>query len=328
MSYAFVAIGLFALLLGGEILIRGAVGLSSRLKLSPVLIGVVIVGFGTSLPELAVGVDAVLKGSPGLALGNAIGSNIANILFILATAALITPFVRSSRALFPDGVILMVVSLGVLSLGFQGQILPWQGAVMVTILVCYMTGEAIYAHRKRKSLKLSESGDTSNVDDADAETYKSSTAKPMQLIYALPCIVLGLIGLVIGANYLIDGASQIARDYNIPEEVIGLSVLAVGTSLPELASAVMAAMRGHSGLAYGNIFGSNLFNLLGILGVSAMVGTLTFPEQVLIVDGLVMITATGVMLFFFATGKGLSRIEGALMLLTYAAYITLRYTFL
>lgn len=328
MSYAFVAIGLFALLLGGEILIRGAVGLSSRLKLSPVLIGVVIVGFGTSLPELAVGVDAVLKGSPGLALGNAIGSNIANILFILATAALITPFVRSSRALFPDGVILMVVSLGVLSLGFQGQILPWQGAVMVTILACYMTGEAIYAHRKRKSLKLSESGDMPSVDDADAETYKSSTAKPMQLIYALPCIVLGLIGLVIGANYLIDGASQIARDYNIPEEVIGLSVLAVGTSLPELASAVMAAMRGHSGLAYGNIFGSNLFNLLGILGVSAMVGTLTFPEQVLIVDGLVMITATGVMLFFFATGKGLSRIEGALMLLTYAAYITLRYTFL
>ncbi|MEM7620673.1 MAG: calcium/sodium antiporter [Pseudomonadota bacterium] len=320
MTYAYLALGLFILLFGGEILIRGAVGLSNRLKLSPVFVGVVVIGFGTSLPEMAVGVDAVMQNAPALTLGNAVGSNIANILFILATAALLKPFERSKRALFPDGFILVVASCGVIALGFQDVIHPWQGAVMLCILIAHMSTEYYYAQRKSK---LARQSATSTPDE---DVFAYSDVKPMSLALALAFISLGLIALLSGAHMLIDGASQIAREFYISEEVIGLSVLAIGTSLPELASAVTAALRGHPGMAYGNIFGSNLFNLLGILGVSSLVGTLNFPERVFFIDGPIMIAATLVMLLFFWTGKRLSRIEGGLMLSIYIAYIYLRYT--
>lgn len=322
MAYFFVAGGLLILLLGGEILTRGAVNLSKRFKLSAVFIGIVVVGFGTSLPEMAIGVDAVLQNAPGLAIGNAIGSNISNILFILAVAAMIRPFNRSERSLFPDGFILVAVSAGVVALGIQGIILPWQGAIMVVLLVCYLTFEYISASRKKKQLaKITDTSDSS-------DPYEPSNIKEIPLALAIIFIILGLLGLVAGAHILIEGATQIARDYKIPEEVIGLSILAVGTSLPELASAAMAAYRGQSDLAYGNIYGSNLFNLLGILGVAAIVGPLTFPEKVLLIDGPLMIAATCLMLFCFWTGKGLSRIEGLIMFGVYVSYIYLRYTVL
>ena len=313
-SVIFVIIGFALLLIGGESLLRGAIALGRQLQMSPLFIGVVIIGFGTSMPEMAIGVDAVLSDASPIVVGNSVGSNIANILFILACAALIKPIARSGRVLFPDGLLLIIISLGFVLICTQKTIPAWQGAFMLAILVLLLTIE--YLRIKRKA-------------DLEALLKKApipvKNEKTMHPLFALFFIIVGIVALVFGADYLIAGGSDIARTFNVPEEVIGLSIIAIGTSLPELASAVVASSRGHSEVAYGNIFGSNLFNLLGIIGVSSFVGTLEVPPSISMIDGPVMIIATILMLVFLWTGKGLSRKEGLLMLLAYVAYITARF---
>ncbi len=314
MSLPFVLIGFFLLLIGGEALLRGAVSIGKRLHLSPLFIGVVIVGFGTSMPEMAIGIDAVLSNSSGIALGNAVGSNISNILFILAMAALVKPIARSERLIYPDGLLLVGVSVGFVFLCTQTLIPFWQGAAMTALLVAILGMEYLRIQKQSQHAKL--------IKQAPLPITEEKTWPPL---VAVLMIAGGIFALIAGAEFLIKGATEIARRLDVPEEVIGLSVIAIGTSLPELASALVASFRGHSEVAYGNIFGSNLFNLLGIVGVSSMVGPMFVPEAIFLIDGPVMVGATLLMLFFLWTGRGLSRWEGLLMLLVYIGYIISRF---
>jgi cation:H+ antiporter len=251
------------------------------------------------LPELVVGVQATLQGKSEITVGNVIGSNIANILLILALAALIAPILRPARVLTPDGYVLFAVTSGVLLLGAQGKILGWQGFVLIAFLIGLLTWQF-----------------------EPLETFSEDV--PVRLRIALLLTFVGLGLLPFGASMLIDGASQAARALGVSDAVIGITIVAIGTSLPELASAGAAAWRGHSDFAYGNVIGSNLFNILGILGASAIAAPLTVPREILTVDGPLLLFSTLLMVYFLVSGERLVRWEAAVMLTIYVAYIFLR----
>ena len=305
--------GFLFLLAGGEALVRGAVAIGRRFKLPPLLIGMVIVGFGTSAPELVVSVDATLKGAPSLAVGNVIGSNISNILLILATAAILRPVTRPPNVLMPDGFVLLGVTGLILVLGLRGTITGLQGFVLVAILLGLIAVEYMRALRKARIASILE------------EPLPLPTEVPERLLVSILLVCTGIAGLVFGAEMLVSGAIQVADALGVSKGLIGLTIIAVGTSLPELASTLVASRRGHSDVAYGNIIGSNIFNLLGVLGASAMAGTLEFPPAMVWFDGPVMLAATALMLVFLCTGKGLSRAEGIVLLAGYIAYVIARY---
>ena len=305
--------GMLLLIAGGEALIRGSVALGKRAGLSPLAVGIVIVGFGTSMPELVVCVGAVLDGVADMAVGNVIGSNISNVLVILAAAALIKPIGRPARVLLPDGVVVLSVSVAIVLSGLQGQIPFWQGLAMVALLVGLMASEYLRARREAKLGELLK------------EPLPLEAAMPYRPLVAALLALAGLAMVLYGAELFVDGATRAARFMGVSEGLIGLTIVALGTSFPELATALVAAWRGHSDVAYGNVIGSNLFNLLGILGASALAGPLTFPSIMVWLDGPVMIAATALMIVFVHSGARLSRLEAASMLCLYVAYVGLRF---
>ena len=307
--------GLFFLFAGGEGLVRGAVTVGQRLAVSPLLIGMVIVGFGTSTPELVVSVEATRAGSPALAVGNVIGSNISNVLFILAVAVLLRPIPRPDRVMVPDGIVLLLVSVVVVLLGLQGVILKWQGVALLSALFILIAIEYLRAKSKSRLAEILQ------------EPMPLPAEVPDRTLVSMLLVITGIAGLVFGADMLVDGATRVARALGVGEGLIGLTIVAIGTSLPELSGSVVAALRGHTDVAYGNIIGSNLFNLLGILGVSALVGNLEYPFVMVWFDGPIMVIATAAMLFFTSTGVGLSRKEGTILLVSYVAYVVLRYAY-
>lgn len=315
MIFVFLLGGLLLLGIGGEALIRGAVAIGHRLDLPPILVGMVIVGFGTSIPELVVSVQAIVQGAPGMAVGNVIGSNISNILLILGVAALIQPITKPERALVPEGIVLVVISGMVILLGLQGTIPPLQGSLFLVLLAGLMAAE--YA-RARSELRLKQ---------IFTEPVPLPEEVPQRLYISLLLVFAGIGALILGGDLLVEGATQIARALGVSEGLIGLTIVAVGTSLPELASSIAAAWRGHVAVAYGNVIGSNLFNLLGILGVSSLAGTLTFPFVMAWLDGPVMVAVTVLMLVFISSGTGLSRREALAMIVCYVAYVTVRYIY-
>jgi cation:H+ antiporter len=307
--------GLALLLIGGEAIVRGAAQVATRFGLSRLIVGMVIAGFGTSLPELVVSVRAVIAEAPGLAVGNVIGSNIANILLILALAALISPIAAARRHLEPEGFVLIAVSIVVLLMGLQGTLPRWQGAVLL-ITLFGLVGFRLH-------------------QEQDAERRRRATADVVETVAplagggwpALLFITVGLIALPIGGELFVDGAVEIATLLGISKALIGLTIVAVGTSLPELATTVVAAVRGEATIGYGNVVGSNIFNLLGIFGAATLVGTMQVPLQLVYIDGLVMLAATAMMFRFLLSHARLSRIEAAIMLASYAAYVVGRYAY-
>jgi len=315
LTTALLIAGFLFLLAGGEALVRGAVAIGRRLNLPPLLIGMVIVGFGTSAPELVVSVNATLEGAPGLAVGNVIGSNISNILLILATAAILRPVARPPNVLIPDGLVLLGISGLVVVLGLQGTIPTLQGFVLVAILLALIIVEYLRAQKKARIASILE------------EPLPLPSEVPERLLISVLLVLSGIAGLVFGADLLVAGATQIADGLGVSKGLIGLTIIAAGTSLPELASTLAASRRGHSDVAYGNVIGSNMFNLLGVLGASAMAGNLEFPRVMVWFDGPVMLAATALMLAFLCTGKGLSRAEGMVLLAGYIAYVIARYAY-
>jgi cation:H+ antiporter len=306
--------GLALLLVGGEALVRGGVAIAERYRLSPLLVGMVIAGFGTSMPELVVSVRATVGGSPAIAAGNVIGSNISNILLILATAALIRPIGRPPSLFMPDGLVLMTVSVGVVLLGLQGGVPAWQGGVLVFLLAGFIGVQYVRDVRSHALARVF----------AKQPPVPLPEELPRRLAVSILLVLAGLGGLVAGGDWFVDGAVRLARGLGVSEGLIGLTIVAVGTSLPELATSAIASIRGQSDLAYGNVLGSNMFNLLGIFGCAAMAGPLEVPRLMVYVDGPVMIGATALMLFFLARGSRLVRWEAAAMLACYAAYIAVR----
>ena len=299
--------GLVLLLIGGEGLVRGAVALARRLGISPLVIGVTLIGFGTSAPELATCIDAALRGAPGIAVGNVIGSNIANVLLILAVGAVVYPIAAQRRALGRDGSILLVSALICTAIVASGHIGRLLGAVLLIGLVIYLIAAALDDRRQTKMRD----------DDGEAETEERRFAVPLNLAL----IVVGLGAILLGADLLVKGAIDLAGRLGVSDAVIGLTVVALGTSLPELATAVIASLKREGELAFGNVVGSNIFNSLGIFGATALVQPIDVPNDVAGFDIWVMLAATTMLLVFAITNWSISRREGAVLLTGYIAYI-------
>lgn len=309
MPWLLTAAGLVLLFAGGEMLVRGAAALARRLGVPPLLIGLTVVGFGTSAPELLVSLEAALRAQPDLAMGNVVGSNIANILLILGASALIHPILVPATGIRRDALAVLAATLLLPALALNGTIDAWQGGAMVALLAGYI------AWSYHTDLQARNGGAELHLHEAE-----ELGAAPLPAWRSLLHLALGLAGVLLGARLLVSGAVDLARAMGVSETVIGLTLVAVGTSLPELATSVMAALRGHNDVALGNVLGSNLFNILGILGVTAAVVPLPFNPRLLALDLWVMLAATVVMLALFLGGRGLSRPGGVVFLLLYAGY--------
>jgi cation:H+ antiporter len=309
--------GGFALLLfGAEFLVRGAVSVARRLKVAPMIIGMTIVAYGTTSPELVVSLQAAYDGLPGISVGNVVGSNICNILLILGTSALIFPIAVKPQLLYRDATMMMGAALLFTALAFSGTIEQWQGGLMVALLVAY----TLYAFQQERV-----KGKANDPGDLAEELAEEFAEGPRPLWLALLSVAGGVAAVVTGAKLLIGAAMVTARYFGVGEEVIGLTIVAVGTSLPEFATAVVAAFRRHSDVAVGNILGAGIYNLLMIMGLVGVVTPIPVPAQILAFDLWLMIAVTGALLAFLLLRGGLSRPVGAAFLAGFVAYTALQY---
>lgn len=303
--------GLVVLTIGAEVLIRGSTALARQLGVSDLLIGLTLVGFGTSTPELVSSVQAAFLGSPGVAVGNVVGSNIANILLILGLAAAIAPFAVDQKAFRRDGLVVLVATLAAIGVSMTGQFSRTAGFTFLAMLASYIA-YAFFTERRHPDSAVTEN----LAAGAAAVTGPKSVA--LDIIMAIG----GLALLVIGANFLVRGSINVAGSLGVSDTIIGLTVVAIGTSLPELVTSTMAALRGKSGLALGNVVGSNIYNLFGILGTTAAIVPVAAPPEIVRFDNWVMLAATLLMLVFATTKGRLSRAEGLLLVIGYAGYLS------
>ncbi|MCK8046567.1 calcium/sodium antiporter [Shewanella sp. 1CM18E] len=291
--------GFLILTVGAEALVRGASQIALRLGLTPLIIGLTIVAFGTSAPELAVSVKSAIAGNSGIALGNVIGSNIANIGLILGITALIRPIKIESQMVRRDIPIMIGASLLFWSLLLDGGLSFWDGAILSALLVAYLTFSYFTAEKQT---------------DDDVEDTKQNP------ILSVLFIVIGISMLVGGGILFVDGAVAMAQSFGISEVIIGLTIVAIGTSMPELVTSIVAALKGQSDIAIGNVVGSNLFNILGILGVTALIHPI-IGSEISNLDWSAMIAFAVILLPFAYTGLRIGRREAALLVLGYVAYI-------
>ncbi len=312
-SWLLLLAGLAVLLIGADLLVRGASRLALRFGISPLVIGLTVVAFGTSSPELAVGVQSGLSGQSDIALGNVVGSNIFNVLAVLGLSALIAPLVVQQQLVRFEVPLIVGLSGLILLMAKDGRVGPFDGLLLVSGLAAYTV---FVIRQARREAPVVQAEYAKEFGDAPSGWM---TRLPVQI--ALLLVGLGL--LVLGATWLVDGAVAIARALEISEAVIGLTIVAAGTSFPELATSVVAAVRGERDIAVGNVVGSSVFNLLGILGVSALAtpGGLPVAPGLVYFDIPVMIAVAFACLPIFASGNRIARWEGALFLAYYAAYI-------
>ncbi|SDU05429.1 calcium/sodium antiporter [Halopseudomonas salegens] len=315
LNLLFLLVGVLLLTSGGEALIRGSLAAAQRMGISPLLSGLLIVGFGTSAPELVVSVDAALSNRPDIAVGNVVGSNISNVLLILGLCALISPLAVRPLVLRRDAVTVVAASILFLVLVGGSALGRPDAAVFLAALAAYL----IWAYRTERF------GTAPSAELHQAEGQEV-VALPRTALWIVTAIVLGLALLIAGSQILLKGAVGIAESFGISEAVIGLTLVAVGTSLPELSISLIAAFRRHADVAIGNILGSNIFNLLGILGISALLQPLPVHARILQFDQWVLLGTSLLLLLFLYTGRRLSRLEGGALLLGYAAYVALSFT--
>lgn len=315
LNYLLLLLGIALLTAGGESLIRGSLAAAERLGVSPLLSGLIIVGFGTSAPELVVSVDAAANGRPDIAIGNVVGSNIGNFLLILGVCALITPLAVRPLALRRDAITVVAASMLFVALAGGGSLQRADASILLLSLLAYL----IWAYLTERS----SAAQPAELHKAEAEEL---AVVPKSLLWTVVAVVSGLVLLVCGSKVLLTGAVAIAEHFGVSEAVIGLTLVAIGTSLPELSISVIAAIRRHADVAVGNVLGSNLFNLLGILGVSALLQPLPVPERILQFDQWAMLGAALLLVLFLYTGRRLSRLEGGLLLICYGAYVGLSFT--
>lgn len=312
MTYLELLLGFALLLGGGEFLVRGAVAVARRLDVSPLLIGIVLVGFGTSLPELVASINAALAGAPGIAVGNVVGSNICNILLILGAAAVISPLNVPRGALVRDGSMVVAASLLAIGLCYSGSVNRWEGVALVALVALYAIGSYLIERRDTNPARTIHEGEAALVDPLPGPLWKG-----------LGVAAGGIAAVILGAHLLVGSAIQIARDFGVDDTIVGLTVVALGTSLPELATGLVAAFRRQSDIALGNVLGSNTFNLLGILGATALVKPIPVPEALLGFDLWAMLASTILLFVTAASGWRINRAEGILFLALYVGYIAI-----
>lgn len=309
MAFIMASGGLTLLAVGGEFLLRGAVGIARNLGLSPMLIGLSIVAAATSMPELMVTVTAGLREAPDVGVGNVIGSNIANILLILGVGALINPVRTCPNEIGRDSIAMLLASFLFIVLAHLGVIGVLEGLIMLALLVGYI------AFSYYEEVKSNNPECQKKVEEEIAETAVSS------LPFAAISVVLGMLALVFGSDFLIEGALVLARAAGVSETVIGLTLVAFGTSLPELATVIAAGIRGRNDLALGNVLGSNLFNVLMILGLLGIISPFAVPQNVLDFDIWAMLASSLLVLPMMFWGGKICRTRGIFFIALYGVYV-------
>jgi cation:H+ antiporter len=304
MIYLQLALGFVLLVAGGEALVRGAVSVAGRLGVSPLLIGLTLVGFGTSTPELVTSLQAALDGLPGIAVGNVVGSNTANVLLILGVAAIIAPVSVARAGFGRDGTALVVATLLCVGVVLYGALDRWLGGVLVAALAAYL----LWAYLTDR--------------EAEPDAGADIVAMPGPIWFALLLAVGGIAVTILGAGIAVDAAVALALLWGLSETVVGLTIVAIGTSLPELVTSVMAALRRQSAIAFGNVIGSNIYNILGILGVTALVRPIAVPEQIAGLDIWVMAAATLALIASVVVWQRIGRAAGSAFVAAYAGYTT------
>jgi cation:H+ antiporter len=313
MLYLSLIAGLVLLLVGGDVLVRGAVAVARKAGVSPLVIGLTLVGFGTSLPELVTSLEAAMVGSPAIAVGNVVGSNIANILLILGASALVVPVVCAIPGVRRDLLVMTLATVVAVGLSMAGAVPRWAGALLIVSLLAY-TGLALVLDRRESATKAMREGET------EAAEHLPPSGN-LGVWGGLLLTVVGIAGVILGARLLVGAAVDIARTAGISEAVIGVTLVAVGTSLPELATSLVAAIRRQGDVALGNVVGSNIFNILGILGVTAAVSPIAVPAEIAGRDVWVMAAATLALLAVALLGRRvLNRFGGVVFLGAYVAY--------
>lgn len=310
-TFGLIALGLAGLVLGGEFLVRGAVSAARAFDISPMVIGLTLVGFGTSSPELVTSLQAALSGAPGIAIGNVVGSNIVNVLLILGLAALMVPIAVDARAFRRDGTVMMLATVLCTAAVLIGEIGRPAGGLLLGALLAYLAWTLIQDRRGKRSPGTA-------VYEAEAAIVPR-TDTPLAL--SLAQAGAGLVITILGARLLVSGAISAAEAIGMSQTVIGLTIVAIGTSLPELVTSVIAVRKGQGDVALGNILGSNIFNLLGILGITALVQPMIVPPEIIRLDIWVMGAAALILVLFARTGWRIGRREGAVMLACYAGYL-------
>lgn len=309
MPWLLSGLGLVILLLAGDFLVKGAVNLSLRLGVPALIVSLTIVAFGTSAPELLISVQAILDDAPGLALGNVVGSNTANILLVLGLPALLATMHTSECNTRKTYIFMMAASILFIGLAYRG-VFDWISGVVLLGALVFVLGDAFRdAHKHRNAEK-----------EADEEEPEGADPNMPGWRIAI-FLVLGLLGLPLGADLLVDNATIIAKEYGVSDVVIGLTLVAVGTSLPELATTVMAALHRKADVALGNVIGSNMFNLLAIIGISSFVGTIPVDPAFLRFDLWVMLGASALLLPFVFFGLNITRVWGVVLSALYLGYL-------
>lgn len=308
MAYLQVVGGLILLVLAGEFLVRGAASLARRLNVSTMVIGLTVVAFGTSAPELVVAIDAVLTGAPTLALGNVVGSNIANVWLVLGLPAIMVPMVCTTPKFTQSLLIMLAVTILFIGLGFLGEINWYIGIGLIALLAAFV----FTSNRDREDIENFELA---------LEDIEGDLKQPDPAWFAGVLVLGGIAGLALGGHVLVKGSVEIARDLGVSEATIGLTIVAIGTSIPELVTAIIATLRNHCNVALGNVIGSNIFNLLGIVGVASMFGTIPVPIEVRNFDLWIMLLAAMTLIPFALFRLRIDRRIGIGFLITYVAYI-------
>jgi len=309
MAWISVCVGLVMLLLAGDSLVKGAVNLSLRLGIPALIVSLTIVAFGTSAPELLIAIKAVLDGASGIAIGNVVGSNTANVLLVLGGPAILATLNTSECDTRKSYVFMIIATLVFIGIAMTGTFTWVKGAILLGFLAVMLGDQMLEALRHSKSGGVDIEEDLEGIDP-DMPWWK-----------IIVFLVLGLIGLPLGADLLVDGSSTIARSFGVSEAVIGLTLVALGTSLPELATTVMAALRNQADVALGSVIGSNMFNLLAIIGIASLVGDIDVAQSILGFDIWIMLGASVLLGVFVFTKINITKLWGIGFTALYAGYI-------
>lgn len=307
MEYAQLILGLVTLLLSGEFLVKGSVGIALRLRISTLVIGMTIVSFGTSAPELLVAIKAALKEKPDIALGAVMGSNISNIALVLGLTAIVFPIEVNRDSIGTDWPMMMLSTVVFYLLILNGMLGFWEGFVLFTMLLIF----TIWLIRRSRKRNVS------------ADRFVEETKRERMVFYLkhLGLIAIGCTGLAYGADWFVDGADDIAINFGISQRVIGLTVVALGTSLPELITSLIAAFRRQQDISVGNLIGSNIFNLLSILGITSMIKDIPVNEKLLQMDVFWLLGISFVIFPLMLIGRRITRLDGTLLTAIYVTYI-------
>ncbi len=305
MAFLLLVVGLVLLALAGDALVRGSVRIAEQMRIPPIIVGLTIVAFGTSAPELMVSLEAALKGAPGLAIGNVIGSNIANTTLVLGLPAVLVPLSMAERGVRNSLFFMIGISLVFIIMAQDLDIDRLNGVLLVGLLVSYLLYSALVVRRGRQA-------------EADVPTEK-----PVGLVLAIVLVIVGLGGLAYGGKLTTDGALGIAATFGLAESTIGLTIVALGTSLPELAASLAAAFHKQAGVAVGNIIGSNIFNMLGILGLTSLVVPLDVDPELIHTDIWVMLATSALLLVLASSSHRIGRFTGLVLTLIYIGYTIL-----